>query len=268
MDRPAPPKWDLNRNLDQPEDEFFGLIEDDFDVGAQPSPSAPQQRKPGRIGQLLENITDKLVERGESKENEQELHELQESQPPGGVPSGSPDLTAHLSRLSTAQDKLRESFLAAENATSLFDEIQQTQRKRVRVTSWSLWISALIFIWLGVQGGKSYLQGLYSNNLPSETWLVGLIGGHYAHALGVITGMVSPLALFALTVMSFDYILGGIVERRVPRIFLGLASGLTGLWTATALLSAQAYTSALIILTVALIASRLVEKVLMRLGWY
>lgn len=271
MERPQAPHWDIDRSLDQPEDEFFGLIDDL--PGGERLDSTPPAKKQG----LLSKILGALVEpkqptksgksRRSGKDEIQELRELEDFQPAPGAITGSPELTSHIQHLSSAQDKLRESFLAAEQSSSLFEDIQVVQRKRHRTATWSLWIMAALFGWIGYHSGNSYLQDLTSANLPSETWLINLVGGQTAFMLSTICGILAPVGLFWVGVLSLHLVLSGLLEFKLARIALGLAAMLGGLWVIQ-LLGVPALVSALLASLAIVAATRALEWLLVRMGWY
>jgi len=266
MDRPSAPHWDINRDLDQPEDEFFGLLDDDLNEGAEPS----SKKKSGSGKGLFKKILGLLIEKSDKKDDHRELEELEELseiQPIVGPMTGSPDITSHISRLDSAHDKLQADFLAEETTSNLFEDIQTVQRKRYRVAAWGLWISAAAWGYIGWLYGSAYLHKLTLQTIPSETWLVNLVGGKLAHAASMVCGILSPLALFWLTVLAVSLVLGGILERSIARVLLGSTIGLVGLVGLT-LLAVPAYTTTLAAALAVILLVRGAEWILVRLGWY
>jgi hypothetical protein len=269
MEQPQAPHWDINRQLDQPEDEFFGLIDDlPADGSSSPQGSTKKRGILGKIlGLLVEQREPKSKGKGFGKNDFQELEELQQFQPTPGTVTGPPDLTSHIQQLGSAQDKLSASFLAAESSSSLFDDIQVAQQKRYRTATWSLWIVAAIFAWLGYRYGQNYLKDLTNADLASETWVVELVGAKIAYMLSVVCGVLAPIGLFWVAVLSLHLFLGGLLELRPARILLGLLTG-AGILLLIQLVTIPAMISVVLVSAGIVLATRVCEWILVRLGWY
>lgn len=268
MERPSAPHWDIDRQLDQPEDDFFGL-NDDL-LAPPPLPGEKPQKKQGLFSKILGSLVEKKdapPSMDFGKQDYQELEELQTFQPPVATPGGPSDLTSHMQRLGTSQEKLRASFLAAESQSSLFEDIQIAQRKRYRTATWSLWIVAALFAWLGYAYGQDYLKDLTQSSLASESWLVDLVGGQIAYMLSVVCGILAPLGLFWVAVLTLHLFLGGLLELRPARLALSVAA-LVGVWVVVQLFMIPALASATVAALIVVAVVRILEWVLVRLGWY
>lgn len=262
MKRSAGTKWDLDRDLGAPEDEFFGLLEEDELPGEEPSAEGRTTGKPS----LLQKIIHALVLKDEDSA-ELEIESLDDvivEVPERPTPRPG-DLEEHIIRLPSGREW--DEFLQAEQEESLFENIQETKRKRLRVSSWALWISALIWAFLGFKYGSQYLTDLTSPDIVGGQWLIDKLGDQAAQGITVTSGVLAPVAGFLLSASSIALLLGGAYERRPMRAILGVC-GLIALVLSLSLAGGAYYVAALIVASLGWLSLRGLEWLMIRLGAY
>ena len=121
--------------------------------------------------------------------------------------------------------------------------------------------------WVGYKYGQDYLDQLTQADLLSETWVVDLLGGQLSYMLSIVCGILAPISLFWAGVLCLHLILGGLLEFRPARIVVGLAV-LAGMWLIVQLFMIPASISATLAALAVVATARVLEWVLIRLGWY
>lgn len=244
-------KWKLDRELDQPEDEFFGLL-DDQELSEAPASS----------GSLFSKLMSALVTREEEEDVEDELEELVVDRPSTPRPQEG-DLEQHIIRLPAGREW--EEFLEAEQSATLFDKIQETSRKRFRVSAWALWLAAGLWVLIGLKSGSAYLNQL-TDPVVSQ-WMLERFTERTARIATVGFAVLFPVAGFLLSASSLSFLLGGIYEKRFLRGLFGVC-GLIAVWLSLSLVGQGFYLAGLITAALGWLIIRALEWVMLRLGVY
>jgi len=284
---PVPPSasWDLGRDLDQPVDEVFGLIDaDELDFAQQEEP------KFGRA-QIIANKTVKAVEglmrrlpgRGDDRDRQEELDELWELQqshgtaapapqfpPHGSQPDDGPpappmqhgglrsNLEQHLVHLPSNRDW--QEFLQAEQQASLFEEYEHTRAQHLRSGALGLWVSTAVFVLLAVMHAQSYIKGLLDKHIEIPEQLLKLAGDRdLAHEILFVAGMCAPLLAFVLCAFSVSNLLQGFVSRSLTRLISG-GVGVTAAAVSVMFAANGSYVQALIAPVAGWVAARLLGR--------
>ena len=261
MKRPSPSSWKINRDIDQPEDEFFGLIEDPLDNGDSEAPGAGRE---AGWRKLIAVFVNSGTSSSDHEEFSEELEELQEQRPASLRPLDD-DLEQHMIRLPAGREW--DAFLQAEQQSTLFEEVQKAKSRRIKASAWALWISAAIWILIGWKHGQNYLAALTDQSIVGNSWITAHSSAKAAQGVSVVAGILAPIVAFLLTSSGLALLLGGIVERSWARIALALAA-LASALISLALLGGPAHLQALLVSAALFALIRFFEWLLIRLGVY
>lgn len=236
MSRPPlpPTRWDIDRDLDRPEDEVFGLIDADLglDAPAGDDRFGSAQQAAAKIVGAVEGITSRFQRPGKDRKREAELAELASFQqqatggsavlPSSRVAAMDPDLDQHIIRLPSNRDF--SEFLAAEQETSLFERYEQTRAQNLRFGGLGLWIASILFVLLGLKTGQGYVHGLLDENVLPPQMLTEQAGEQAAGAVMFCAGLLAPVLTFVLLAYSAGDLLQGLfggAPRKLPGALVG-----------------------------------------------
>jgi len=283
---PPSASWDLGRDLDQPVDEVFGLIDAD-----EPDAFAEQDKPKFGRAQIIASKTVKVVEglmsrlpgRGDGRDRQEELDELWELQqshgtsapapqfpPHGSQPADGPpappmqhgglrsNLEQHLNHLPSNRDW--QEFLQAEQQASLFEEYEQSRAQHLRSGAIGLWVTTAMFVLLSVLHAQSYIKGLLDKHVEIPQQLIKLAGDRdLAHEILFVAGMCAPLLAFVLCAFSVGTLLQGFMSRKLARILSG-GVGVTAAAVSVLLAANGSYVQALIAPAAGWLVARLLGR--------
>lgn len=272
---PPPPKveFDIDRELNRPEDEFFGLTRQ------QPEEDAEHQGPLGRLVQLLDRVAqparklgERLRERSEAKEREQEIAEFLATPSPdqvGQVDVFDPDLEKHITVLAPSRDI--QEFMEAERESTLFESYTYYRDVNVRFASRGLWLAGLVFLLVGLApfsppfAAMEYLDRVVLSPEPAPAGLVSAVGEEAARGSMVVIGLMAPLIGWMVLAHSLGELLAG-VWLRLPRRALPSLIGVGAVLISLGLLASSKALAALVLLLIASVAMRMVASMLKAAG--
>lgn len=251
-------KWKLDRDLGEPEDDFFGLLEEDELPGSE---VADGTQSTSIFSKLIGAL---ITKSDEPQEEVEELDDLIIETPMDPRPQPG-DLEQHIIRLPDSRQW--EEFQSAEREATLFEKIEETRKRRFRASAWALWLSAALWAYLGFKYGSSYLNELTDPAIQPTQWMSDNLPGQWPQIATIGAGILAPVAGFLLTASSAALLLGGAYERRPMRAILGIC-GLIVLALLLSLAGQGFYLAALIVGLGAWIGLRALEWLMIQLGVY
>ena len=255
----ASTKWKLDRDLGEPEDEFFGLLEEDELPGEDP---AKQNDKVPFLQRIIHSLV--LKEDQPQEDTKEELEDVR-AEPTVGSSQFDSELESTIIRLPAGREW--DDFLQAEQQANLFETIQVTKRKRLKAAAFALWLSAALFAYIGLKSGSSYLTSLTDQGIVGSDWLVSRFGAQAAQGITVTLGIMAPVAAFLLSASSLALLIGGAYEKRLPRAIVGIM-GLCLMAVSLSLMGSGSYVAAAALAAGGWLALRLLERLMLRLGVY
>lgn len=274
---PLPPSsWDIPRKLDQPEDEVFGLLDDDLGL------SEPEEQRFGKaqvaaqkIVTAVESVMGGIRRRKDVQDRDDEIQDLLDFQqqrsfsaPSSRVAAMDPDLERNIVRLPSSRDF--QEFLEAEQQATLFEQYEASRTENLRFGAIGLFLAAALMIFLGVKVGQSYVLELLSDDVKVPDLLAQVtndlkLGKDAARGALFVAGMLTPVLVFVLVAFSAGELLQGALRRSTPKLVTGVC-GVTAAAVALMLLSSGAYLSALAVPVLARMVIPVLDRVTRKAG--